>query len=305
MGKQAIGALALNQFWRTDTVSYLLVYPQKPLVKTKTIELMKYDKMPAGHNASVAIMSYSGYDIEDAVILNKGSLDRGFGRIIYRRRYMTEVMKYSSTMDRILGPEMVEDNRKRIGKRVVKRHRALDKDGIARVGEKISNGDVYVNKESPSNINGSYSNAVNQSFYPTPSVYKNPNPSRVEKVFVSQNDAVHLMIKTILYQVRVPELGDKFSSRHGQKGVMGLLVDDVDMPFSEQGWRPDLIMNPHGFPSRMTVGKLIELIGGKAACYQGQLKYGTAFGGDRVQDMAEILVRNGFSYSGTDNSFNT
>lgn len=116
---------------------------------TKTIELMHYDKMPAGHNSSVAIMSYSGYDIEDAVILNKGSLDRGFGRIIYRRRYVTEIVKYSNCMDRILQPEMIEDNRKRMGKRVVKRHRALDKDGIARVGEKISNGDVYVNKESP------------------------------------------------------------------------------------------------------------------------------------------------------------
>ena len=100
--------------------------------------------------------------------------------------------------------------------------------------------------------------------------------------------------------MRSPELGDKFSSRHGQKGVMGLMVDSVDMPFSETGWTPDLIMNPHGFPSRMTVGKLIELIGGKAASLQGKFKYGTAFGGDRVQDMAEILVKNGFSYSGRD-----
>lgn len=201
MGKQAIGALALNQFWRTDTVNYLLVYPQKPLVLTKTIEIMKYDKMPAGHNASVAIMSYSGYDIEDAVILNKGSLDRGFGRIIYRRRYNTEVMKNANSMDRILAPEMIEDNRKRMGRRVVRRHRALDKDGIARVGEKMSSGDVYVNKESPNQLDGSLTKETmaNQTFYPTPSVYKNPNPSRVERVFVSQNDSVHLMIKTILF----------------------------------------------------------------------------------------------------------
>ena len=141
---------------------------------TKTIELMKYDKMPAGHNASVAIMSYSGYDIEDAVIVNKGALDRGFGRIIYRRRYNTEVMKNANTMDRILAPEMIEDNRKRMGKRVVRRHRALDKDGIARVGEKISSGDVYVNKESPNNVENSFTREAmqNLTFYPTPSVYK-------------------------------------------------------------------------------------------------------------------------------------
>lgn len=99
-------------------------------------------------------------------------------------------------------------------------------------------------------------------------------------------------------QVRTPELGDKFSSRHGQKGVMGLYVDEADMPFSEQGWRPDLIMNPHGFPSRMTVGKLIELIGAKGSALEGRFSYGTPFGGDKVKDLAEVLVRNGFSYSG-------
>lgn len=107
-----------------------------------------------------------------------------------------------------------------------------------------------------------------------------------------------MLIKTILTQVRTPELGDKFSSRHGQKGVFGLEVNENDMPFSEQGWRPDLIMNPHGFPSRMTVGKLIELIGAKSASLDGRFKDGTAFGGDKVKNMAEILVRNGFSYSG-------
>lgn len=124
----------------------------------------------------------------------------------------------------------------------------------------------------------------------------------MEKVFLTQNDEVHLLIKTILTQVRTPELGDKFSSRHGQKGVFGLQVNEIDMPFSEQGWRPDLIMNPHGFPSRMTVGKLMELIGAKSAALDGRFKYGTAFGGDKLKDMSEILIRNGFSYSGNHHS---
>ena len=109
-----------------------------------------------------------------------------------------------------------------------------------------------------------------------------------------------MLIKTILQKVKMPELGDKFSQRHGQKGVFGLCVPEYDMPFSESGWKPDLIMNPHGFPQRMTVGKLIELIGAKSAALDGRIKYGTAFQGDKLKDMAQILVKNGFSYSGRD-----
>jgi DNA-directed RNA polymerase III subunit RPC2 len=302
MGKQAIGVIGLNQFWRTDTVLYLIVYPQRPLVKTKTIELMNYEKLPAGNNAMVAVMSYSGYDIEDAVIINQASLDRGFGRIIYRRRYTTELeMRYDNCMDRLMEPTVIEDQRKNNRRKVIKKHHALDKSGIARIGETMSNGDVYVNKEIP-NVPSNYSpdQQTSLKFYPAPSVYHNPNPSRVENVILSHNDDVHLLIKTVFAQVRRPELGDKFSSRHGQKGVFGLMVPEIDMPFSENGWRPDLIMNPHGFPSRMTVGKLIELIAGKSAALDGRFKYGTAFGGDKVKDMADILVRNGYSYSGRD-----
>ena len=109
-----------------------------------------------------------------------------------------------------------------------------------------------------------------------------------------------MIIKVLLRQIRRPELGDKLSSRHGQKGVCGFIANQEDMPFSELGWFPDLIMNPHGFPSRMTVGKLIELVAGKSACYDGQFKYGTAFHGDKVDDVGKILIKNGFSFTGKD-----
>jgi DNA-directed RNA polymerase III subunit RPC2 len=101
-------------------------------------------------------------------------------------------------------------------------------------------------------------------------------------------------------QTRRPELGDKFSSRHGQKGVCGIIVPQEDMPFSLQGITPDIIMNPHGFPSRMTVGKMIELLAGKAGVFKGELQYGTAFGGSKVKDMSRILMDHGFEYSGKD-----
>jgi DNA-directed RNA polymerase III subunit RPC2 len=122
----------------------------------------------------------------------------------------------------------------------------------------------------------------------------------IDKVLVTTNDDGNHVFKVAVRSTRRPELGDKFSSRHGQKGVTGLIAQQEDLPFTEQGIYPDIIMNPHGFPSRMTVGKMIELIAGKAALLDGRFAYGTAFGGDRVSDISEALVRHGFNYSGKD-----
>lgn len=263
---------------------------------------MNYENLPAGNNASVAVMSYSGYDIEDAIIINQASLDRGFGRIIYRRRYTTELEnRAGGCRDRLMEPTKIVDARKNGRTKPLRKHRTLDRSGTARIGESVSSGDVYVNKEIP-NIPADILSNPRQTltYYPAPSVYKNPNSSRVEKIMVSQSEEAHLLVKTIFSEVRRPELGDKFSSRHGQKGVFGLMVPEADMPFSETGWRPDLIMNPHGYPSRMTVGKLIELLSGKAAAHDGRFRYGTAFGGDGIKDAAEALVKAGFSYTGKD-----
>ncbi len=115
----------------------------------------------------------------------------------------------------------------------------------------------------------------------------------------SNNDDAYL-IKLLMRQTRRPEIGDKFSSRHGQKGVVGLIVDQENMPFTESGICPDIIMNPHGYPSRMTVGKLLELVGGKAGVLDGKFHYGTAFGGDKIEDISKLLMKHGFNYLGKD-----
>jgi DNA-directed RNA polymerase III subunit RPC2 len=133
-----------------------------------------------------------------------------------------------------------------------------------------------------------------------PLIYRMSVPSYVDRVLLTSNLKSSELVKIILRQTRRPELGDKFSSRHGQKGVCGMIIPQEDMPFNEQGWCPDLIMNPHGFPKRMTVGKLIELIGSKSASLDGKFKYGTAFAGDNAEDLGNILIANGFSYSGKD-----
>ena len=302
MGKQAIGCIGYNQMNRVDTLLYLMVYPQKPLVKTVTIELCNYDKLPAGQNASVAVMSYSGYDIEDAIILNKASVDRGFGRCLYVRRYQVEMKKFANGSNEIhKGPDNKEREnfyKKKTVSNFDKKMHAVDKDGLPLVGERLFNGDVYVNKFTPSNKNDISDGMI--SYTPSPQAYKGPVPSYVDRVMLTTTPEDPELIKVILRQTRRPELGDKFSSRHGQKGVVGLIVNQEDMPFSETGWCPDLIMNPHGYPSRMTVGKLIELIAGKAALMDGKFKYGTAFSGDRVEDIGKILTSNGYSLTGKD-----
>ncbi|CAM6092659.1 unnamed protein product [Calypogeia fissa] len=311
MGKQAMGNIAYNQLSRMDTLLYLLVYPQRPLLTTKSIELVGYDKLGAGQNASVAVMSYSGYDIEDAIVMNKSSLDRGFGRCIVVKKYATSLKKYQNrTSDRIVAPQLVPSGKNSTTFTVSSRCQLQDQDGIAAVGEMIRPGDIYVNKQSPINTRDDVPNpmAMKDSAYkPTPQTYKGPpgECAVVDRVLLTSNDENHFMIKALIRHTRRPEIGDKFSSRHGQKGVCGTIVQQEDFPFSEKGVCPDLIMNPHGFPSRMTVGKMIELLGGKAGVMSGRFHYGSAFGepsghADTVEAISSTLIEHGFSYSGKD-----
>ncbi|EPZ33014.1 polymerase III polypeptide B [Rozella allomycis CSF55] len=288
MGKQAMGSIAFNQLERFDTLLYLLQYPQQPMVKTKTIELIGYDQLPAGQNATVAVMSYSGYDIEDALIMNKSSLDRAFGRCIVLKKFGTNIRRYANgSFDRIVPTSKIDG-------KIPFKGAILDDDGIAAPGERILPGQIYVNKQMPVSL------ANETSFTPAPLSYKGAVPSYIDKVLLTSNGDSQETVKVLLRQTRRPEIGDKFSSRHGQKGVVGLIVPQVDVPFNDQGICPDIIMNPHGFPSRMTVGKMIELLAGKAGVLEGKLHYGTAFGGSKVEDVSKTLIEHGYSYSGKD-----
>ncbi|KAJ6179680.1 hypothetical protein N7519_010141 [Penicillium mononematosum] len=297
MGKQAIGAIASNQFQRIDSILYLMVYPQKPMVKSRTIELTKYDQLPAGQNATVAVMSYSGYDIEDALVLNKGSVDRGFGRCQVFRKYVTTLKSYPNGAKDSLRAPTFENGAP------IRKHALLESDGLAAVGEMVNNGETYINKVTPrvqNSLGFSGPDIGGGDVLEAPMNYKLPDPSYIDKVLVSATEGETQLIKVLTRQTRRPEVGDKFSSRHGQKGVVGIIADQADMPFSDQGINPDIIMNPHGFPSRMTVGKMLELVAGKAGVLSGQHGYGTCFGGSPVQEMSQILIDKGFSYGGKD-----
>ncbi|KAJ1662764.1 DNA-directed RNA polymerase III complex subunit Rpc2 [Coemansia sp. RSA 1813] len=301
MGKQAIGAIAYNQLNRIDTLLYLMVYPQQPMVKTKTIELINYDKLPAGQNGSVFVMSYSGYDIEDALVINKASLDRGFGRCQVLRKFTAIVRKYpNGTYDRVLGAPITPDGK------VLDKYAQIDADGMAAPGTRLENGQLYLHKQSPVDggtdigIGATGHQPESVEFRSTPMTYRFPDHGYVDKVMITTSESDQTLIKFLLRQTRRPELGDKFSSRHGQKGVCGIIVPQEDMPFTDRGIYPDIIMNPHGFPSRMTVGKLMEFVASKAGAVKGELQYGTCFGGSTMEDMCKILVDSGYSYTGKD-----
>ncbi|TVU29093.1 hypothetical protein EJB05_20641 [Eragrostis curvula] len=333
MGKQAMGNIAYNQarnhmiflylmlhcffsfqgennvlivlqLFRADSLLYLLVYAQRPLLTTKTIELAGYDKLGAGQNATVAVMGYSGYDIEDAIVMNKSSLDRGFGRCIAMKKYTVLKDNYGDGVsDRIAKPQRDKD-----GALLKQNMRALDEDGIAAPGQIIRNHDIYVYKQTPRNA-GKRTGAplTDRDYKDSPAFYKGVDGETtvVDRVMLCSDTNDKLSIKCIIRHTRRPEVGDKFSSRHGQKGVCGTIVQQEDFPFSERGICPDLIMNPHGFPSRMTVGKMIELLGGKAGVSCGRFHYGSAFGepsgnADKVEDISATLVKHGFSYNGKD-----
>lgn len=263
MGKQAIGHIATNVKKRFDSSILQLNYTQRPMAASKTLDFVKYNQIPSGLNAMVAVMSYSGYDIEDAVILNKGSIDRGMARVELYKSTTVVLKKHSNGQ-----------SEKLIG------------DGIISSGKYVVDGTVLVNKMSP------ITNTLTSSKH-------RGHPAHIDKVMITKSEDESI-IKIVTRETRLPEVGDKFSSRHGQKGVVGLIVPQVDMPFNEQGLTPDIIMNPHGFPSRMTVGKIIELIGGKAGALEGKYADATAFKKNQINDFCEILTKNGYNYSGKD-----
>ena len=277
MGKQAMGVYALNHNHRMDT-GYLLAYPQKPLVTTRTMDLVHFEQIPAGQNAIVAVMSFTGYDIEDAIILNQASVDRGFGRCMFASAY-TDVLDEKDV-------EKCETRGPAPSKQAAAH---LDpEDGIVCRGTRVAHNAVLCEKHVASTGKSVFTKN------------KSSGDGVVQEVLITVNEEGSKIAKVKLVETRVPELGDKFSSRHGQKGVVGLIVPQEDMPFTDQGIVPDLVMNPHGFPSRMTVGKMLELLGCKAGVLEGRIRDGTAFSGDSLSELSDVLLQHGFHYHGKD-----
>ncbi|CAN6855574.1 unnamed protein product [Brassica oleracea] len=284
--------IEIEPFTILGVVAGLIPYPHHNQSPRNTYQV-GYDKLGAGQNATVAVMSNTGYDIEDAIVMNKASLDRGFERCIVKKTVVATCQKYGNdTVDRILRPERTGPDAEKM--------QILDDDGIAAPGEIIRPNDVYINKQIPVDTRDNMTSPPSDTQYrPAREYFKGPEGETqvVERVALCSHKNGNLCIKYNIRHTRRPELGDKFSSRHGQKGVCGTIVQQEDFPFSERGICPDLIMNPHGFPSRMTVGKMMELLGSKAGVSSGRFHYGSAFG-EESGHADTTLVKHRYSYCG-------
>ena len=303
MAKQALGLYAANFMLRTDTRGYLLHYPERPLAQTKHLDVIGYNKRPAGQNAIAAILSYTGYNIEDAIIMNKSSIDRGFMRATFMRLYQTEEQKYPGGLeDRIEKPK---PDARLVGMREPKAYEKLDEDGLVEPETYVVGGDVLIGKSSPPRFTEEYKEMgiIETRRRDTSVAVRHGEEGVVDTVILTENVDGIKMVKVKVRSLRIPEIGDKFASRHGQKGVIGMVLPHYDMPYSEFGLVPDIILNPHAFPSRMTLGQLIESIAAKAAAYRGKEVDATPFYKEPLDNLRKILVERGFPPDGTEVMF--
>jgi DNA-directed RNA polymerase subunit B len=296
MAKQAPGFYALNYRERTDTRAHILHYPQRPLVYTKPMEVLGYNDRPAGQNFIVAVLSSTGYNMEDAIIFNKSSIERGLGHSSFFRIYKAECKQYlGGAKDRLTIPEPGIR-----GYHGATAYRLLEEDGIVAAEAVVGGGDILIGRVSPPRFLEEYRGfEVRGPQLRDTSIGVRPTEEGVvDTVFVTKDIEGSHLVKVKVRSHRVPELGDKFVSRHGQKGVIGMVVPQEDMPFSIHGIIPDIIINPHAFPSRMTVGQFIESIAGKVAALRGEFVDGTPFDNERAESLMDILRKLGFKASG-------
>jgi DNA-directed RNA polymerase II subunit RPB2 len=287
MGKQAMGMYALNYRERFDAMSHLLCYPQIPLVSPFVSKFYGSEKMPSGQNIVVAIMTYTGYNQEDSIMLNKSFLQRGGFRSIFYRTYKDEEKKNQSSgeEERFNRPDPTTTRQMKNAN-----YDKLGDDGFVPENHYVDNEDILIGKVVPLRIpTGMVVPAGTKKYRDVSRTMRNNEIGWVDRIFRNRNGEGYSFAKVRVRQDRVPEIGDKFSSRHGQKGTCGMILNPEDMPQTASGVIPDIIINPHCIPSRMTIAQLMETLLGKVGCEVGALGDGTPFGNCTVDGLAKLL----------------
>ena len=290
--KQGKGIFATNERYRMD-IGYRLANPSTPLVQTKGMKYLKTSDLPNGEMVMVAIACYTGYNQEDSIVMNQGAIDRGLFRSYVLKKYTDEIKKNPSTSqdDKFMKPD---PNRVSGMKKV--NYEKLNSKGYVEEETIIENGDVIIGKVSPIQP-GTDNNA--KIFKDNSQVYKSSVNAVIDKVYTGIfNSDDYEMYSVQVRSERTPQVGDKYASRHGQKGTCGIILSNADMPFTSNGVQPDIIINPNAIPSRMTVGQLLECVLGKVSAIKGHYSDATPFNNYDIKEITDILKANGMDEYG-------
>ena len=287
MGKQAMGIYALNFRERFDAMSHILCYPEIPMVSPYMSKFYGAQSLPAGQNIVVAIMTYTGYNQEDSNMINRAALERGRFRSIFYRTYKDEERKNQSSgeEEKFCNPDPIETKHMKNAQ-----YEKLAEDGFVPKDQYVTPDDVLIGKVVPLRVpTGQVLPAGAKKHRDVSKMPRNNESGYVDKIYKNRNGEGYSFVKIRMRQDRIPEIGDKFSSRHGQKGTMGMILNQEDMPQTATGIVPDIIINPHCIPSRMTIAQLMETLLSKIGCMTGCLGDGSPFNNVTVDNLSTTL----------------
>lgn len=301
MVRQGLGEYLANWRLRFDSRAFLMFYPQRPIVETRGAEITGYNYRPSGQNLVVALLPMDGYNMDDALVMSRGAIDRGAARAVFFRTYESEARRHAIIEgDKFENPAMLK---KVSGKKEEQYYQKLGEDGIVDPETYVEGGDVLIGKTSPPRFSPELTVGTGYPQYTferrdTSVSMRAWERGVVSDVLLVTKTGGEKLVRVNVRETRPPELGDKFATRHGQKGVLGMIYRHEDMPFTSEGIVPDIVLDPHTIPSRMTVGQLYEIIAGKVGALEGRFVDGTPFMSEPVEDLMEALVKLGFEYSG-------